>query len=361
MIVKNCSLRTIEGSCVFGCAIYFKGVHEIEKKMSIQKDLAPLLSCTCLDYDISSPELVIENTVFTGGVKTAGSVIFCKVANLKMTNFSINMTQIGEGGYLDFSATLSSLSFIVRNSNYYANDLTTKTNIMSLTASYLNVSNVTISCSKGFRVTEKTVSLTVYTKRLLYPTKLFKCENICPKNFYTFETGNVMLEGAYEKWEGENLSKSANDVRCFACPVGAICNKNLNSVPNNWGYKDKSEAVTMIRCPDDYCCKNYEECIGIQSCNSGRSGDLCATCKDNFTESLYSPVCVPADEYQNDLFWILYLLTALSYATTLIMGRWFKDRSLVIFKKCIFYLEVNAYLHVVELIKTTSLIFNINL
>ena len=44
-------------------------------------------------------------------------------------------------------------------------------------------------------------------------------------------------------------------------------------------------------------------------------------------------MCVPADECQNDLFWILYLLTALSYATTLIMGRWFKDRSLVIFKK----------------------------
>ena len=69
--------------------------------------------------------------------------------------------------------------------------MTTETNIMSLTASYLNVSNVTISCSKGFRVTEKN----------RYPTKLFKCENICPKNFYTFETGNVMLEGDYEKWE----------------------------------------------------------------------------------------------------------------------------------------------------------------
>ena len=51
LIIKNCSLRTIEGNCVFGCAIYFKGVHEIEKKISIQKVLAPLLSCICLDYD----------------------------------------------------------------------------------------------------------------------------------------------------------------------------------------------------------------------------------------------------------------------------------------------------------------------
>ena len=323
LIIKNCSLRTIEGSCVFGCAIYFKGVHEIEKKMSIQKDLALLLSCICLDYDISNPELAIENTVFTGGVKTAGSVIFCDGANLKMTNSSINMTQIGEGGYLHFSTAFRKFSLTIRNSKYYINDFTRETNIMSLTASTIDANNVTISFSKEFRVTEKE----------RYPTKLFKYEFGCSKNFYTFETGNKILEGSYEDWQVGNLSKSADDVKCFPCPVGGICDKNLNSLPNYWGYKDKSETVTMIRCPEDYCCKDYEECIGIQSCNSGRSGDLCATCKDNFTESLYSPVCVPADECQNDLFWILYLLTVVSYATTLIMGRWFKDRSLVIFKK----------------------------
>ena len=323
VIVKNCTLVTIDGRCIFGCAIYFKGLDGIEKKRLILKEVKPLLLCHGLDYDLYDSELVIENTVLTGSVKTAGSAIFCEDANLKMINSSIILTEIGEGGYIHFS-TLQNFAFKAWNSNYYVSDLTTEHTIMSLTAPTIDVNNVTISCSKGLKLIEKD----------RYPTKLFKCEYSCPKNLYTFETGNMILEGVYEQWKMMNLSKSTSDIKCFTCPVGANCDKKLCSLPNYWGYMDKREVVTMIRCPDDYCCKSHKECIGIQSCNKGRAGTLCGTCGDNFTESLYSSTCIPSQQCQRNLIWILYSAAVVSYATILIIGRIIRNRFLHILTKC---------------------------
>ena len=54
---------------------------------------------------------------------------------------------------------------------------------------------------------------------------------------------------------------SSSDVQCQECPYGASCSLgHVSAIYNYWGYVTKSENgtpdVTMIECPDGYCCQD---------------------------------------------------------------------------------------------------------
>ena len=54
---------------------------------------------------------------------------------------------------------------------------------------------------------------------------------------------------------------SSSDVQCQECPYGASCSLgHVSAIYTYWGYVTKSENgtpdVTMIECPDGYCCQD---------------------------------------------------------------------------------------------------------
>ncbi len=51
----------------------------------------------------------------------------------------------------------------------------------------------------------------------------------------------------------------------------------------------------MYQCPSGYCCQN-ETCSEIMTCASHRKGMLCGQCEDHYSESLFSPSCIPNDQ-----------------------------------------------------------------
>ena len=135
------------------------------------------------------------------------------------------------------------------------------------------------------------------------------------------------------------VTNFTSDPVCYPCPVGAKCDNTIQSLPNYWGYKDKNNLVVMIRCPDGYCCQNENGCDEINSCQSGRVGTLCGACKDNLTESLILPKCIPAEKCYTALVLLLYFTAVLSYALAILTMDSIKKKVLNMFKKILVYLK----------------------
>ena len=142
------------------------------------------------------------------------------------------------------------------------------------------------------------------------------CEKHCQKDQYSFQPGKALIN---MYMYGEKLA-NRSEPTCFPCPVGSQCDQRITSLPNYWGYKNGSDYVTMIRCPDGYCCPDKESCIGIDSCAAGRTGTLCGICEQNLTESFLSPSCIPTENCSDSLLIALYFLGAISYAVALLVA-----------------------------------------
>ena len=92
----------------------------------------------------------------------------------------------------------------------------------------------------------------------------------------------------------------------------------------------------MVRCPDGYCCQGNETCSAIDSCNTGRTGTLCGSCKENLTESVFTPEYVLTESCKSDLVATLFISAALLYAVVLLSISSFKNMfSFFVKKACI--------------------------
>ena len=120
-------------------------------------------------------------------------------------------------------------------------------NIMSLLpgplAKPVECQNTQIICPLGMDAVE-TVPI-IYNE-----PSLFQCEAACTSDMYTFQSGNMTLDGHYNYHDVsmKSLVSNLENPHCNQCPVGAKCSGNIKALPNYWGYKD-NDTVVMIRCP----------------------------------------------------------------------------------------------------------------
>ena len=89
----------------------------------------------------------------------------------------------------------------------------------------------------------------------------------------------------------------------------------------------------MLGVPNGYCCQDDEDCEGINSCNKNRTGPLCGMCKSNWTESLFSPTCLPMDRCPAALILVLYILCVVVYALGMMVLNYIKDYGPPMLKK----------------------------
>ena len=134
------------------------------------------------------------------------------------------------------------------------------------------------------------------------------------------------------------LSISIQNPSCQKCPREAVCGSStVDGIPNYWGYKDSIGYITMIRCPDQYCCQRSDYCKGINTCNTRRGGTLCGRCVGNTTESLFSTKCFQMDKCYTLLFGLLYtgyvVMYSIFLATFNDVKREFISRAMNLIKK----------------------------
>ena len=176
---------------------------------------------------------------------------------------------------------------------------------MALISRRIKIENIEILCSESLSVDMELQSL----------TRLYLCKYACPQNHYTFKAARLQLSGEIDGYyTPSNLSVIRTPVNCFPCPVGAKCDTQIKALPNYWGYRDQNNFVTMLRCPEGYCCEGNETCKGIDSCNIGRIGTLFGTCKPYLTEALFSSKCISVLKCHNNVILISYIIGIIGYS-----------------------------------------------
>ena len=175
--------------------------------------------------------------------------------------------------------------------------------------------NVLIHCS-----TSQMVQRTIGESSIIYACKP-KCEG---KSEYSLQSGRLKLSEELDYYNALKVSYFSepllipNNPSCLPCPLGVNCEGVIQSLPNYWGYVTPELSISMVRCPDGYCCQGNETCKGINSCNLGRIGTLCGNCEQNLTEALFTPKCVLAESCRSTLIVVLFISAALIYAAALL-------------------------------------------
>ena len=113
------------------------------------------------------------------------------------------------------------------------------------------------------------------------------------------------------------------DVTCQVCPYGGVCHGGIKSKANYWGTL-RQGTVTFHRCPPGYCCSKTL-CDQYNSCTKHRQGTLCSTCRDGYSEALFSTTCLPSSQC-NQTWFIPFVVVLVSlYAAFLMHQNNLKD------------------------------------
>ena len=111
-------------------------------------------------------------------------------------------------------------------------------------------------------------------------------------------------------------------VTCKHCPPGANCTRNLASQPNFWGHPVANDEVEFIDCPPGYCCPHScryrNNTFNSTGCQGNRTGTLCGTCQEDFTETFFSSKCQQKSRCNDWWVWLLALSCISLFALYLI-------------------------------------------
>ena len=321
--IINCkfSLTIDYEKCLYsqGCIVNVKGLGYQPNNYELINSLFP----NCEETECG--KLYIRNSEFVGSLGDDGGIIKCEEMHLELVNcrFSLKENHLisPEGGFIHYYYRRG--RFSATNVTFDASAVKSNMLFSIMELCYMNIlfKNTQIICPNSLGVSAKKLELfLVY----LYH---YVCQMPCTSNEYTYQAGSMFLSSITQVVESRE-----NKPICSSCPIGANCSNHIKALPNYWGYKDKFDIVSMIRCPNGYCCQGDESCKEINSCNGNRTGPLCGRCKENFTESLFSPRCLLVDDCPAGMILMLYIAGAVAYGLGLMAISFIKDVGPVIVK-----------------------------
>ena len=324
--ISHCYFKLIESSnCPFdGCIIQAEG-------RLFGSDLAKkLFFPTCTSSWLPCVKIEIHNTQFIGTPETNKFII--KTTFLSLI---LNKNQFSAGNQsrsftgTAFVESMWPPKFLLIETKFDASESVTKNHIpviVTKSAFFLDLIKTHILCPKTYRAA-------AVSQKDVYLSFIVSCKEACKIDEYTYDGGSMIINGSFNAHKKTtSLASNITEPSCNACPVGGKCDGNIKSLPNYWGYKNDSDHVVMIRCPDGYCCQNDHTCQGISSCQEGRTGTLCGRCIENLTESLISPKCIDSSKCYTELVLIMYFLSSLSYAVGILTIDSIKRKVLELFK-----------------------------
>ena len=332
--IINCKFTLVprtECHNIRGCAIYAKGSF-----WSFHLKNKDLLLSTCTHSRIfKCSTLYIENSVFAGSLGDNGGLIHCENMDLELVNCYFSLTEnrkiSADGGFIYYRNSYR--TFTAANVPFDASEVQSNTfiSIMELRSEEKIFRNTQIICPKSLGVLEK-------TRKLDSGTNLHHCfcQKHCTDDEYTYQAGSTIISSTSHR-EGYrefiNVTSSANNLSCYSCPIGTNCTNHIQALPNYWGYKDKYDIVSMIRCPYGYCCQEEKTCTGIDSCHVNRIGPLCGRCKAKWSESLFSAECLLVDDCPAALILVFYVIGVIAYGSGLMAISCIKDVGPALAKK----------------------------
>ena len=255
----------------------------------------------------------IENTVFTGTLnKQTNSVIKTKEVHFIMRNVNFDIYQKGvnrKRWYISYTSDWAEMLVKLINVNINATSMPSASPVAMVSSARFYLENFEIFCPQGLAVVNVSSN----------QEEQFSCEKQCPTDTYTFQAGSAVINGnKHYQNSPYNIKYNRSEVHCKVCPPGANCTGPIKALPNYWGYKEsKDDSVTMIRCPNGYCCTGNDACDGINTCNINRTGNICGQCPNGLSEVLFSTECLSADSCVGAIALLYYTICAIIYVAFL--------------------------------------------
>ena len=282
--------------------------HLTYEPVGIQKAIK-LLICHELQCENYLSTVSIENTVFTGILnKQTDSVTKINDANLIMRNvtFNIYLEDVNiRRWYISYKSLWPDTIVELTNVAINATSMPSSAPISMVSSTKLDVKNFQIFCPQSLTVVNITTTI----------EEQFYCEKQCPTDTYTFQAGTAVINGNKHYINSPyNITYNKSNVYCKVCPLGANCTGSIKALPMYWGYKNSLEdSVTMIRCPNGYCCNGTDMCNGMHSCNKNRTGSICGECQNGFSEALFSTECLLGDTCMGNIVLLYYTVCVTIY------------------------------------------------
>ena len=260
----------------------------------------------CEYYDSS---VSIQNIVFTGSLnKEIDSVIKTEHVTFIVRNVTFDIDQKGvsrKRWYVSHTSRSVNVPVKLINVTINATSMPIASSVAVVSSEQLYLENFEIFCPQGLAV----VNVSSIGE------EQFSCEEQCPTDAYTFQAGSAVINGnKHSQYSPYNITSSRSQVNCKVCPLGANCTGSIKALPHYWGYKDsQNDSVTIIRCPDEYCCDGNDTCDGINSCNARRTGNICGKCQKGLSEALFSTECISAEKCFGALALLYYTICVIIY------------------------------------------------
>ena len=202
--------------------------------------------------------------------------------------------------------------------------------------------SISFRIDKHFKITNSLIQCPVgriVQRKFAENYMIYECNPTCEGNTkYSLQSGSLTLseEPRYRYGYLDTVYLSqAYFVHplCFPCPLGGKCKDGIQTLPDYWGYKVDNQSVSMIRCPDGYCCQGNETCKGINSGSTGRTGTLCGRCKQNLTEALFTSKCIPTESCRSGVVIAIHISAVIIYAVALLSFSTIKDLVIKLLKR----------------------------
>ncbi len=263
---------------------------------------------------VQKGKMFLENCSFRNNTaRLLGGAIFVDRSGylvIEDTDFSNSPTHQhssqGDMLYSNGRVSFNGGSLLVKSANNHISLLQHSGEHWSMT-----VHDITILCPIGHRL--RVVNTSAYgvtpfvglRRSYMLDQLSYFCES-CPRHKYSTDRGYLrykLEQGVYEYFtlmiNGEAPNSNFDgiydyhDIDCSECPYGAICDNTIRSLPNFWGYKYRA-GIKFQQCPKGYCCSNTY-CPSYNCCAKNRDGKLCSSCGANYSEALFSSLCVPSE------------------------------------------------------------------
>ena len=286
-------------------------VNIVSSQLILNCDTCPALHIDGLTCLYGSP---VEH--FYREISHAGCNFYSDVSIME-TMFKIHVSMPDKIATENTNIILKKSTFVIEGS-------------ISFKAKVFEVVNSFIQCPTG-EMPPRALSLS----HVIYTCKL-TCEG---NNKYSLQAGILgvseeTVQHEYSVPKTNHSSLVPYPPTCLPCPLGAKCEGPIQALPDYWGYvTQKNKSFSMIRCPDSYCCQGNETFKVIDSCNTGRTGTLCAMWEQNLTEALFTTRCLPNEDCRSDLVIVILISAVLVYGIVLLSFSTIKDMVMKLFKK----------------------------
>ncbi len=261
----------------------------------------------------------VQNTVFSGldGIRIVGKNLCCTRSKfvrsalynspLKMTQSHLQITKTNFDGTSLFWKKYKKARLAILNSKFR---MSSSGVALQFSQQKYRLVNTEVSCPLKINVQSRNSEPIMYILSCISNcrTDEYKVESDAMASVTLFQTQSDPLTSVF-------LDQIAASPSCVKCPLETLCGaSSMVAIPNYWGFREHNGVVRMLRCVDQYCCQNSEDCTDIESCNANRVGILCGLCADGMTESLFSPQCFHLHECKTPYFVLLYFLCVILYA-----------------------------------------------